>query len=360
MNIIRKDLLNALKICMPGVETGNTILEGADTFIFKDGFIYSYNDNISIAAPYSTVDSKDRPCYLVGAVKAKEFFELISRIKADNIKIIIKDNKWIIKNESIRVELTVLENSLMERIEKINAAPKWSKLPERFFDGLSLCYFNSNKNSIPGIYCEKSIMTSTDEIRINWYLLGEAISEPFWISDNSAKELLKMPDIEKYCISKAWVHFQSKNKAIFSCKKLAGDYPLKMVSKIVTDNSLTKNDISLNLPKELPEAIDRAAALAMSTDSESPNSVKLTFYDDHIEIYSERPNGKYSEKVKLEKNIGLTEPISIIVDYKFFEKGIGQSDYFYIKDSKNSTRKAVFTHANGLQILNTFNNKEIA
>jgi DNA polymerase III sliding clamp (beta) subunit (PCNA family) len=354
MNIIKSDLVSAMKEALPGVEAGNTILEGADTFIFKDGFIYSYNDNISVAVPYNTSSSKDEPIYLQGAVKAKEFFDLINRIKTDNIKIISKDNKWIIKNESMRAELSLIESSIMEHISKIQPVkPKWIKLPEKFFDALKVCIFTSNKSSLSGIYCSNEMMVSTDEIRINQYILDQPINEAFWITDNAANELLKLNDIEKYFVDKSWVHFLSKSKTMFSCKRLQNDlYPFDKIMKLVEDNTYIKGDIKGILPRELISAVSRASTLAM--DIESFNSIKLTFTSEHIEVYSERPSGKYTETVKWEKPIKNFPEVSIFIDFSFIEQGIANSTSFYLKQDEGKASKIIFKHDNGLQIVNTF------
>jgi DNA polymerase III sliding clamp (beta) subunit (PCNA family) len=352
MQIVKSNLLTAMKQALPGVESGNSILDGADTFIFKNGFIYSYNDNISVSVPFVT----EKP--LVGAIKAKDFYDLIDRFKTDTITIISKDGKWIVKNESARAELTLLESSLMEHIEKISPTnPKYVKLPERFFDGMKICSFNSNRSSLSGLYCNENYITSTDEIRINHYKLDGTIVEPFWISDNAAKELLKLQNIVKYCSDKSWVHFCTKDKTVFSCKKLAIDnYPIKSIIDLVESNGLVKGDIKGILPVGLSDAINRASTLSMNI--ESFNSIKLTFTTDYIEVYSERPSGKYTEKVSWDKPIKNMSELSILVDYNFFEQGIKNSDSFYLKSSEKGATKIVFAHANGLQIVNTFEGGE--
>ncbi len=351
MTITRRDLISMMKEALPGVETGNTILEGADTFIFKDGFIHSYNDNISVSVPLSSLNEE---CQLQGAIKAKEFFDLINRFKTDSIKIISKDNKWIIKNESIRAELTLIESSIMDYISKIKPEkPKWSKLPERFFDAIKLCLFTSNKSSLSGIYCSNDIIVSTDESRISKYILDTSINGTFWISDNSAMELLKLNEVEKYFVDTSWVHFLSKSKTMFSCKRLQNDmYPYDKIIKVINDNTFTKGDIKGILPKGLSEAINRASALAMNI--ESFNSIKLTFTNEYIEVYSERPTGKYTEKVSWDKPVKNFPEINILVDYNFIEQGIANSDSFYLKQEDNKATKIIFVHANGLQVVNTF------
>lgn len=51
MVIQKKELLDSLKACMPGIETGSAVLQGADSFVFHDGKIFTYNDSISVTVP---------------------------------------------------------------------------------------------------------------------------------------------------------------------------------------------------------------------------------------------------------------------------------------------------------------------
>ncbi|MDD5650441.1 MAG: hypothetical protein PHF86_08515 [Candidatus Nanoarchaeia archaeon] len=352
MEINRNDLLNAMGKALPGVETGNTILEGADTFIFKDNYIHSYNDNISITVPFNLDNS------LQGSIKARDFYDLINRFKSDTIKIIQKENKWIIKNKSARAELILLENNIFEHIEKlIPNKPKWNKLPEKFFDAINICLFSSSKSSLSGIFLNEDIMISTDEIRINWFKLDSVIKEQFWISDEVTKELIKLPNITNYFIDNSWVHFQSEDGTIFSCKKLQSDlFPYTTIERIVSENKKEKNDIKGTLPKNLWDAINRASALSMNI--ELFNSIKLIFTNDYIEVYSERSSGKYSEKVKWDEPIKNIPNISILIDYTFLEQGLKFSNNFYLKCKDKEPSKIVFIHNDGVQIVNTFEDDE--
>ena len=51
MKIQKKELLEILSKCMPGVETGKNSIEGANTFIFTKGNVFTFNDSISVTVP---------------------------------------------------------------------------------------------------------------------------------------------------------------------------------------------------------------------------------------------------------------------------------------------------------------------
>lgn len=355
MKINRKEFLLAMKAAMPGIESGNCILEGADTFIFDKGFIHSYNDNISVSIPFPITNKQGEK--VSGAIKAKEFYDLINRYPGEEITLIPKDTIWIIKSENAMAEFTLLENTLIDKIKDI--LPKkitWNPIPKDFINGIAISQFSNNKSILSGIFVKDNIITSTDEIRINWYDMKESINDSFWITDKASKELINLNIIAFY-ISDSWVHFQTDNKSIFSCKRLDQtkyETVFEKIKALLDQHKKEKGDISNELPGKVIDAINRAAAL--STNIESFNSVKLTFTTDYIEVYAERPSGKYTEKVNWDKPFKKEVNTSIFVDYAMIEHGIIYSNSFYLKTTDNKGKmitRIIFVHKNGIQLINT-------
>jgi hypothetical protein len=359
LNINKHEFLTAMKQAMPGVESGNTILQGADTFIFHDGFIHTYNDTISVSVHFPITNKAGEN--ISAAIKAKDFYDLISRYEGDTISITPKSDMWIVKSENARAELTLLENNLIERIQGItNGKFKWANIPERFFEGLAICNFKS-QSQLSGVYCADKNIISTDNLKVNYYTLDDEIATSFWINNDAVTELLKLNNVKKYYVSDSWVHFQTEDKTIFSCKRLAQDnYPYTKVIDFIKSHKKEKGDISNELPNKLIDAVNRAAAL--SQNIESFDTVKLTFTKDNIEVFSQRPSGKYTENVPWEKPFKKDiSPISIYVDYSMIQNGIKYSKSFYLKNTvvqeKVKTR-VVFVSEFGIQLISTFDGGE--
>ena len=359
MKVNRIEFLTALKQVMPGIEFDSVLLEGSDSFIFHDGYIHTYNDNISVSIPFPITDKNNMN--VSGAIKAKDFYNLLNRYSGDSIHLIPKKDKWILKSENAIAELTLLENTLIDKVKSLINKDKFYSIPEKFIEGISICLFSSNKSVLAGIYVEDNIITSTDEIRINWYDIKDSVEASFWISDEASKELVKLNNLKSISISDSWVHFKTDDKTIFSCKRLNQEnYPIKMIKELVERNQKEKTDISNKLPEGLMAAINRAAAL--STNIESFDTIKLTFSNENIEVYSERTSGKYTETVAWEKPLKKEiEPISIFVDYAMIENGIKYSKSFYLKktkDQKKESMKIIFFNPNGIQLIKTFEGGE--
>jgi hypothetical protein len=358
MNINRSELLAVLKSVLPGTDSSVTILEGSDSIIFSDGNIYSYNDTISISIPFPFKDKDGND--ISGAVKAKEFYDVISKLSSETIKLIPKSDSWIISSgKNIKTEFVLLESNIMQNIKNIFPAKiKWSAIPEKFIDGISYCSFSGNRSQLAGIFVSNNIVTSTNEIRINWYTMESNINGAFWISDYAVSELLKLDKITKYCISDAWIHFKTEKGITFSCKRLAQEkYPFEKMKVLIENNKKEKGDISNELPSELNGAIDRASAL--SQNIESFDTVKLTITNEGIEVFSKRPSGKYTENVEWGKVLKISiEPISIFVDHLMIENAIKNSTSFYLKKAiikDKEVIRIVLKSENGIQLISTFN-----
>jgi hypothetical protein len=360
MNINRVELLNVLKKAMPGIDKGSSTLEGADTFIFHEGWIHTFNDNISISVPFPITNKAGES--ISGILKAKEFYDLLNRYQDETIKLIPKNDMWIIQNKNSTAELTLLENNLIERIQGIKPSKlKWNAVPELFIEGISICKFSSNRSSISGIFIKDTIIYSTDEIRVNKFTLDISIDNCFWINDSAASELIKLNNPKKFSISESWVHFKTEEGSVFSCKRLAQDkYPITQIETLVEKHSYEKGDVSNTLPAALLDAVNRASAFSINL--ESFETVKLTFTNDGIDIYSKRTSGKYTEKVEWEKPLKKEiKPISIYIDYSMIENGLKYSNSFYLKSIKvkdKDVTRIIFKNKNGIQLITTFSGGE--
>ncbi len=347
MTIQKTVLLDALKAAASGV--GNTpLLQGGDTFVFKDGFIHTYNDAMSVSVPFKA------PEPLEGAVKAKEFLAIVGKLPAEEIKLVVVPTHWILKSGNATLELTLLEAAVMDKVKGIAPAGDWLPLPDGLVEGISLCGFTRNTSPLSGVVVSDGAIVSTDEFRINRYLMTQEAITPFWISDPAAQELIKVPSLTDYQVSGAWVNFLSKGGIIFSAKLLNFEkFPFAKLLSVVDRTAQTDEDFSHSLPSGLPVVLDRAATLAM--DMEKMTALRLTFEKKGVTVSTERSIGKYKE------TIGWDEPLSgdpgkldVILDAGMAAQGFSKSTRFYVKESEVKgvkRQQMVFVGDNFTQII---------
>lgn len=363
MNISRKILLESLKKAMPGIESGNQTVQGADAFVFHDGKIFTYNDSIAVSIPLDIEGLINEG--IEGAVHADEFFKIISKFSSDELSFVVtEDNSWLLKCGKAKVTMTLMNFNFKERLEGVSPDSKsWKDIPEDFIDGIGTCKMLGNKTAMSGIYFNGNKVFSTDGFQINKYIFKDKAEVPvFWISDNSANELLKFTGIKKIQLQGNWVHFKTEDESIFSIKTLdAQKFPIDTIEKLMETGEPKDEDLKATFPEELFAAIDRADAFSMEISDHS--AIRITLSSEKIEVSTERNSGKYVEKVAWGKGFKeKIEPIVMYVDPVMMSFVAKRSLKFYL--SKITTKKGkivprlMFVSDNSQHLMTTFSVKE--
>ena len=354
MTIDRKQLLESLKFAMPGIETGTVTLQGADTFIFYNGKIYTYNDSVSVCVPI--IQSGLLEENIEGAVKAEEFFKIISKLPNDEINFLVTENKsWILKSGKAKVEMTLIDFDYQSRIKEIEPKDDWVKLNDEFISGVSICKMAVNKTPLNGIYVKEDRIISTDGWQMNKFKMEKTKLPEFWISDSSVDELLKIKSFEEMQLNDNWVSFKTKDGLILSLKTLnISQFPCEKVEKLLEVSKPKETDFHAKFPKELFNVIDRATSFGI--DISERIAVRLVLSKEKIEVSSERASGKYSEKVAWDEEIKIDfEPITIYVDATMMEFIAKRSLEFYLYNSTGVPR-LLFVTEQSIHLMSTLEN----
>lgn len=350
MIVQRKGLLDVCTKALAGTST-NSALDGANALIFDGGFVSSFNETISI-----TCKLPEDCAELSGAISAKEFCDLLSKLEEDEITIFVKENMWKVRTTKAKIELVKIEKYSMEVIKSITPKDfEWIPVTTSFLECCSMALFSKNSSKLAGVYFNNEHVVSTDEMRINFFKSDVNFDDDFWLDENAVKEMLKIEGISKISIGKSWVHFfSSENELVFSCKKVSGDYPFEFIKKRIDLHKKEPTDVQGKLPKELLQAMNRAFAFCQSIDSYL--AIKLTFSTSGVQIYSEQVYGKYDEEVEWETPLEnpIEKPVSILLDFRMMKASLGDYESFYIKNieyAHGNMNTMVFECANGVQLL---------
>lgn len=355
MTIQKKSLLSSLQACMPGIESGNAIMQGADAFIFHDGKIFSYNDAISVAVPVENSGLIEET--IEGAVHAEELFKIVSKFPSEEITFVVSDSGWILKSGKAKVEMALMTFDYKTRLEGIAPGENWIEVKEDFVAGLGTCKMTSNKTPLAGICINGKTMISTDGFQINKFDMKETELPKFWISDSSVSELLKIKNFKAVQLQGNWVHFLSENGTIFSVKTLQVEkFPFDKIVASLDMSKPSENDFHATFPAELFNAIDRATAFAIDITEHS--TVRLTLAKDSIKVSAERTVGKYNEKVNWETELkNEFEPLVVYVDASMMSYMATRSLEFYIKNVEKdgkSIPRMIFVSESSTHLMATF------
>lgn len=363
MVIKRADLLSVLKQCLPGVEGGNVTLEGADTFIFSGGSIYTYNDIMSVRVPITETGLIEEP--LEGAVKASEFFNVINKLSGEEIKASNVDGKWLLKCGKAKIELNLINFDYKTRLSNVDIEQaKWTELPKDFQTCIGLCKMAGNRSSLSGVLCQDNFVLSTDGWQINKAVMEGTELPLFWVSDTAVTEILKLTGLKEMSITGegSWAHFKTETGCIFSVKTLqAGKWPVSKLLGLLEEHQKTENDISGIFPKELFAAIDRASSFSMELDDYE--TVNLLLEEKGITVSAQRTAGKYSELVPWGENatpLNITEFKTSVSSTMMAHVGKRSLSFYIhtIQKGENAVSRIIFISDNSQHLLSTFQTKE--
>lgn len=349
MKVTKADLLDAMKKCLPGVEKGSSIIDGADTFVLREKAIHSYNDSISITVPFP-LEGID------GAVKSIDFFKLISKMPADDIEINQTEKCFSIKSGSAEADMNLIQSSIVGYIDTLKTdEQEWKDLPAGFFEAVKLCKINCNRSPMRGIFVQEKRMYSTDIYRVNRHeLAGEM--DGFWLDDPAVTELQKIPGLTQYSVAESWVHFKSADGVYFSCKrKDEASFPVQRIEELIEGSSKADGDPENVLPDGIAAVADRASVL--SSDIDGMPMIEMTVKRDKVHFSAERSAGRIREDLPLTKPFKNDIDIKLWIDPDFLIEGAQKVKDFYIKEMevKGKTRNSIVFHNDKyIQVASTF------
>ena len=302
IQIEKAKLIESLKKVMPGVETGNTMIDGTDLLLFTGASVSSYNSEIAVSAPCDTQN-------VSFSVKGADFFNLVSRMSDVTLSLEVVDSKVKIKAGRTKAAMTLQDSSkVMNLIRDLNVVSlEYKPLPEAFIDAVNICNLSGNAENIRGVavndYGEGSAVYETDSVRVCINKLSERM-DPFWVDDTTFNNAFKVGTPTGYCVSDAWLHLKYADGTVFSAKRKDHvAYPFDGLSTFPTAFEKAKVLVKGRLPNNIAEAVSRVAILASGVDKKNARMVRLTFRKDELELYAEKTGGEASETIPWETEL---------------------------------------------------------
>lgn len=341
MKVQKAELLSALSKVKPGLAK-KEIVEQATHFIFAEGEIVTFNDQLCIMHPFE--------CDAAFSVKGEEFFKIISNIAEEEFNMTVDDTTIKIKSKSTKASLsTVIGEAatvthLIEKIKaEISGKDFWKPLPKNFIDGLYLCAFSASKDLATGVRACVAIKGetaySTDGLRASMFVYDGKIDE-LLIPAKDALELSKYK-VKEYGISDNWVHFRTKDGIIFNCKSMKGDYPYKSVHALFEDDEPT-----ITFPETLREAVNAVIILAEG-DVEINKIISVEVSNGKITCKAEKERGKIEKTVSFDYK---GDDFTFIINPIFFNQILQHATGLNLYDEKAMFSSDNFWHVVALPL----------
>lgn len=283
----REDILNALEIVKPGLASKEHI-EQSTCFAFKDGKVVTFNDEISVSHPVEGLEG------LEGAIQANEFYQVLCKMKTNEIEIEIEGSEVRLKSGRAKAGL-VLQEKIRMPLEAIGEKSKWKKIPEGMLDALKFVSFAcSSDMSRPIITCvnvkSDGTIEASDSYRIISYKMNEEVPISSFLLPASTIRRLGGCKPTQISEGYGWVHFMTSAGTEYSCRTFFGD-TFPDISKF-----MKVQGEDFELPRAIEEVLDRAAIFSNEADS---NAVTITIKPKRIVIRGQSDTGWFEEDMNL-------------------------------------------------------------
>jgi len=282
----RQLLLSTLEQVRPGLAK-KEIVEQSNTFLFVDGTVTTFNDEICVQAPLPE-DCAD----LEGAVNAQELHDLLHKVDQDEIEI-----------KSLKKELRItgkgfksgVRRQTVELVPQMGKPGKKKRLHKNLLDAIRACMFSvSDDASRPLLTCihvAPDLVESCDNFRLTRFPLDTGVKKAVLIPGRYAEHLRNFP-IRTLQTSEGWLHFRTRDGIVFSCRTYSEDYP--DLSRLYPDKG-TK----VILPKKGITDLLESASVFIDAEHRLEAAVKLTFKPGKLKIRSDGASGWFEGRYKI-------------------------------------------------------------
>lgn len=293
MKVNTKELLDILKVLRYGLSGNKETTDQSNAFAFRDGMAYTYNDEISVRTKFPIVDA-------FGAIESKKIYELMSKIKTDEVDLDFSENELKIKSDRIRSGISI-EHEIHMPLDEITLPDdkQWFPLPDEFDKLLKSVVFSTStdmqKIILTAIHCTSDKLESADGERATQQFLKQSyfkIKEPLLIPADAAKKLISIGNLSRYSQKDGWIHFETKQGSVISCRTIEGVFP--NLDKLF---DMTGSDLAF--PEELSGVLDRAGVF-VDSNYDQEKLITISISDRGImSVRAENSNDWFEETVKV-------------------------------------------------------------
>lgn len=299
MIINKKQLQEALEIVKPGL-ANKEVIEQSTSFAFIKGRVVTYNDEISLSHPVPGLE-------LTGAILAENLYKFLSKVKKDDIDVSIEQNEIRMTAGRSLVGLTLQHEIKLPLDEGLQKKGKWKPIPEKLIEAIKFTMGVCSRDmSQPVLTCvhinKEGIVEASDGYRVAQYQIGQELPiDTFLIPATSAVELVKLSPTQ-IAEGNGWVHFQTEEKTIMSCRVADETYPN-------TGPHLMVKGASIILPKTLNEALERAMVFS-KREHLLDECVQIELVDRQIILRAHSESGWFEETLNMKYS---DDPISFSI-----------------------------------------------
>ena len=306
LRVNRKDFLMQLDSVLPGLST-REIIEQSNCFIFKNGQVITYNDEIACIQDSCLWQDVDM------AIQGMPLISILRKLTEEEIDVEVSEGKFIIKGRRKRAKIN-MELKIMLPIDSVESPKKWKSLPDNFSDAISIVQqcagSDAGRFDFTCIHLHPDRVEACDASQAAIYKLDLPLKRPTLIRKDSLRYIVSL-DMTKFSNSKNWIHFKNSSGLIMSCRRwiyTESNYPnLPELMKI--------KGTKTTLPKGLKEAIEKAKIFTVENTEDNEVIVQLT--KGKLKLTGIGASGEYQEYKNIKysgKDLKFAIPPDLLAD----------------------------------------------
>lgn len=290
-----KQFINQLNVARAGLSYHEIPCSQDDCFVFKDGYIFTYDLNILCAVECNVP--------IEGAVCAKPFLQQLKLVDDWEISIELYDDSLVLARGLSQIRFD-LEKEILLPMDHVPDPGLWNPLPKELADAVENVAPCADKDLDPfGIGCihvTKNFIEACDNYQLCRYTIETGIEPNILIV---AKDLAKIAKhkMTQFSITAKWIHFRNDEGVRMTCSCYTKDdvnfdplYPC-LDSIIGDDNKF------LTIPKELVQAVSRAPVFTKA--SERKDEVRIDIKGKTLKVSGEGVFGYHEENFDLDEHV---------------------------------------------------------
>lgn len=291
-----KDLVGVLNRVAPGLGVKENDIQ-ANCFLFSKGRVYTYNDEVSVSCKLPK-GMKEIKC----VVQAKEFLQLLSKMKEEEINIEATKNELCLSSRRTKANF-LIEEEIKMPVADIEIPKDFSELPSDFLYALKCCLpivgKDMSKPLSTCIHLADNLAIVCDVDKAGRYVFdGDFFKKHIYLPGASAKVVSRF-DVVDFAVGGGWIHFGCKDNTIVSARTYYDGQEMADFSHL-----LGQKGTVIELPKDLAGALERSGIFAEArTGTEGTLEdiyVELTIGDDWCVLNCDSSIGSYQEKVRVQ------------------------------------------------------------
>lgn len=286
--IDKNDLMKALTAVKPGLSNKEIVIQST-SFVFKDGYVITYNDDIAMINPVTITDEF--------AIQADLFLNFLSKVKDEQITLTVENKELKINGKKFKAGISIEDVDMpLDNLDNIEE-DDWTDLPEHFLHyakmAAMVCGKDLDRPLFHNVHMNYGVVEGCDNNRMT---ICDFKDNYFNNILTPADSILKLCNynVTQYFASDSWLSFRTEDGLIFSCRLYDEDYP--ELQEIIDSKTNEEEPFVIELPSELDDVLPRAYFFSKS-GKDDIETIALKFENDILKVKGKNESGWFSEEI---------------------------------------------------------------